>query len=400
MRIATEQIFQRSLLNLQRRQASLAEVRDDLSSGKRLQSAADDPAAAARVLDLRDTLELTRQFQQNGAVAAARLESSDSILGSVTESLQRVRELALRGRNGDLDDNDRRFIAAEVRERLNELVELANTRDTNGEYLFAGARTRTEPFVRAASGQFTYDGDQTVRVLQIGADSRLADRDAGDAVFMAIRNGNGTFTTNPAATNTGTGVVLPGSMVNTSAYQPDDFRIVFTSATTFDVVNDTTATTVLSAQTYTPGGTIGFNGLQTSIMGQPAAGDEFSLTPSANQSVFETVDALADALSMPQVSVTAGAEFAHAIHRALTDIDQALDKMLEIRTSVGARLRRIDSQTLINRDVEVHLTKVRSSLEDADIVDASVRLNVEITALQAAQQAFARTQALSLFDYL
>ncbi|MGE0386478.1 MAG: flagellar hook-associated protein FlgL [Gammaproteobacteria bacterium] len=400
MRIATGQTYERAIAQMQARQARLARVNEEIGSGRKLLSAGDAPADAANVLGIKDSIAATRQYQTNVAVAAGRLEQADTVLQSVTGALQRVRELALRARNGDLGDSDRRAVALEVGERLKELIELGNTRDTNAEFLFAGSRTDTQPFALDAAGQAVYSGDQVTRLLQVGTDRHVADRDPGDAVFMAIRNGNGTFATDPAPGNTGTGVILPGSVVDATLYQAHSFRIVFTSATTFDVVDDTAASTVLSGQSYTPDAAIAFNGVSLSIQGAPASGDEFTVAPSANQPLFDTVSALAQVLSTPVSSASLGAALAHRVNRTLTDIDQALETVLATRSSIGARLNGVEAQKQMNADVDLHLNAVRSSLEDVDVVEASVRLNLESTALQAAQQAFVRTQNLSLFNYL
>ncbi|MCC7413384.1 MAG: flagellar hook-associated protein FlgL [Gammaproteobacteria bacterium] len=400
MRIASEQLFQRSLSLMLQQQADVVRTQNQISSGKRILSPADAPADAARVLDISQTLAATDQYQTNAGIATVRLEQADSVLTSVQNALQRVRDLALQGRSAQNSAADRTFIAAEVRERLDELVGLANTRDANGEYVFAGFSSDAVPFTRDIAGNVTYAGDAGRRELQIGAERRIADREPGDAVFMAIRNGNGKFVTDPAPTNTGTGVIAPGSVTDPATYQAHDFRIVFSAAGTFDVIDDTTATTVLAAQSYVAGASINFNGLAVEIKGTPAAGDTFRVGPSRNQSVFTTMQKLVTALETPFTSPAVEARFAHELNRTLTDIDQALEHVLSDRTSIGARLKAIDAQKVVNDDLSYQLTSVRSSLEDVDIVEASISLNRGILALQAAQQAFARTQQLSLFNYL
>ncbi len=400
MRISTAQGFERGLAQMLDRQANLARVRDQIATGRRIQSAADDPAGTARLLDLEQAIARHAQFQENADVAASRLEQSDSALRTVSESLQRIRELALQGRNGSLGASDRAFLAAEVRERLEQLVQIANTRDANGEFLFAGNMTGTQPFGTDGAGQVQYAGDQGTRLAQIGVNRRVADRDPGDAVFMAVRNGNGTFLSAPAATNVGTGVVQPGSVTNAAAWQPHDFRIVFATATTFDVIDDTTATTVLAAQPFTAGSSIAFNGAEVQIAGAPAAGDVFTVTPSVNQSVFTTARRLAETLGQAIASPAAGAGFDYGINRALGDLDLAMEHLLQVQTSIGTRLKGIDTQKQVNDDLEYQYSVVRSKIQDVDITAAAVELNIGLTALQAAQQAFARTQGLSLFDYL
>jgi len=399
MRVATEQLFQRSLASMLSQQAEVARARDQIATGKRILSPSDDPVGATRVLDIDHALALTEQYQVNAGLAGARLEQADSVLNGVFNAVQRVRELALQGRSEQLGDTDRAFIAAEVRERLAEVIGLANTRDANGEYLYAGFRNATRPFSPAAGGA-VYAGDDGARVLQIGADRHVADRNSGAEVFMAIRNGNGTFVTEPGTANAGTGVIDPGSVVDAAAWPAHDYRIVFTAPDTFDVIDDSTGATLLAGQPFSAEAPIVFDGVQVSIRGTAAAGDVFHIGPSANQSVFATLERLAGALETPLSTPQVQAGFAHGLNRALTDIDRALEHLLEMRTSVGARLKSVDSQQAVNEDLAFQLVSVRASLQDLDLVDASIRLNQGIAGLQAAQQAFARTQNLSLFNLL
>ncbi len=105
------------------------------------------------------------------------------------------------------------MIAAEVRERYEELIALANTRDGGGEFLFSGFATATQPFVRGAGG-IIYQGDQGQRLVQIGQDRTVADSDSGAALFMQARNGNGVFRVTSLASNTGTGLLGERTVVN------------------------------------------------------------------------------------------------------------------------------------------------------------------------------------------
>lgn len=106
---------------------------------------------------------------------------------------------------------------------------MANIRDANGEYLFSGYRGTTQPFLRGADGSVTYAGDQGQRLAQIGASRTVATGDAGDAVFTGIRAGNGHFTALADPANTGTGVILPGAVVDMNQWLAgrDQYRIAF-----------------------------------------------------------------------------------------------------------------------------------------------------------------------------
>lgn len=400
MRVSTKQLFTQGISQMLSQQQDISRIRNQISTGQRILSPADDPAGSARVLEIDRSVSVTNQFQTNIGIAEARLGQSEAVLDNVTNNLRRVRELAISGSSGHLTNEDRDFIAAEVRQRLDELLVLANSQDSNGEYLYAGYQSDAQPFSRDASGQVVYNGDQGRRFLQIGPGRQVADRDTGDGIFMAVRNGNGTFVTEPDAGNTGSGVVDPGAVVDSAAYQPQDFRIVFTAADSYDIVNDTTGTTIASGQAYEAGAGITFNGIQTSITGAPAAGDEFDVGPSGNQSAFTAVSRLAQALETDILTDQDAAAFRHVMNRTLTDIDLVLEGVLEVRTDIGARLNALDAQEQINADAIFQLTSVRSDLQDVDLVEAVIELNLAATSLEAAQQAFARTQNLTLFNFL
>jgi flagellar hook-associated protein 3 FlgL len=227
----------------------------------------------------------------------------------------------------------------------------------------------------------------------------MAEGFAGSDVFMAIRNGNGRFATDYDPANTGTGRILAGAVVDPSAYQAQDFRVVFTAPDTYDVINDTTGTTVLAAQAYNDGGAIAFNGITVQIEGQPEAGDEFSITPARNQSVFSTVDSIADRLESTPAGAAAEANLRSDLDRLLGELDIAREHLVERRATYGARLNTLDAQRALNTDLSLQLKTVRSELEDIDIIEAVSNLARNTNALEAAQSAFVRVQGLSLFNF-
>lgn len=400
MRIATSQWFKQATAEMQARQVEMERFRHQVSSGKRLRSPADDPAAASRILALSQTLEATGQYQTNANAASSRLTQTESALDGVTNALQRVRELVIQGRNAPLGDAERGFIASELRQRLDEILGLANTIDGNGEYLFAGFQTGTRPFSMGADGEVSYFGDEGRRRLQIGAETTVADSENGLTVFMAIANGNGRFVAEPIGVHTGTGVINPGSVFDAQAFQAHSFRVVFTAADSFDVINDSTGVTVLAGESYVPGQAIRFNGLETSVSGQPEAGDEFRVEPSGSQSMFATLNRLIGTLETPHTDPRAVAAFGNVMDRGLAELDQALGRIIEQRAAVGSRLRGVDAQILLNENLGMQLTELRSQLEDADLAEAISGLNLAASTFQAAQLAFARIQQLSLFNFL
>jgi len=191
MRISTGQIYRQGVNSMLETQSSLAKTQLQLSTGKRILAPSDDPSAATRVLKLEQAIATSTQYQRNADHADARLALEESIMINAGDILQRVRELAVQAGNDTLSAADRAAIALEVQESLEGMIQLANTQDSNDEYLFAGYQVGTEPFSHDGAGNFTYNGDQGVRSLQIGPNRKVSIGDSGDAVFMRVDDGAG-----------------------------------------------------------------------------------------------------------------------------------------------------------------------------------------------------------------
>lgn len=299
MRISTSQIFQQSVDAMLAQQRQLSETELQVASGKRILRPSDDPSAAVRVLDLKESSQRLAQYQRNAEYASARLDQEESALTGIENLLQRARELAVQGSSDTLGAEGRQSLATEVRQLMDSFLQLANTQDANGEYLFAGFRSQTTPFAHDGVGGFSYNGDDGQRMLEIGDGREVATGDPG-SLFMGFAAADG------GSTNIG--------------------EVLYDLATTLEAGN-----------------------------GYPDA---------------------------------------------MTDIDTAFTTLNNTRAKVGARMNAIDEQKSVNDTFDLAIQDVRSSLEDLDYAEAISRFNQQLTALQAAQQAFVRVQDLSLFNYL
>lgn len=396
MRVSTRGSYEQALRMMQQLQSALDRTQQQISTGKRLLSPSEDPIAASRGLAIRESLARLEQFDRNATVAANRLGDEENALTSVNDTLQRVRELALQANNGTQSNETRRLIAIEMREHLEQLVQLANQQDGNGRYLFSGNRDTSTPVTRSAD-TFIYNGDQGQRLVRIGEGRQIPDGDSGDDVFFRIRNGNGAFQVTPAA-NGGSAVVGAGSLVDPAAWDSGTYTVRFPDAASYEVVDS--GGTVIATAAFEDGDSIAFQGIEFTVTGEPAAGDEFEVGPSRFQSVFDTVRQLADAVDSPVADNGSRAELNNAVNTGLQQIDQALGKVLDVRTRVGSRLAAIESQGDGNSAFALTLQSTLGSLEDLDYAEALSRLSMEMTALEAAQQSFVQTRGLTLFNFL
>lgn len=186
MRISTAFTQQTSLSSLLDQQAKMNKTQMQLSTGKKNLTPADDPLAAAKVVDLNQTIKQTEQYQSNINSARQRLGLADSVLKSAVDLMHKVKDLGVQGLNGSNSPSDRIAIAKEMRSLNQQLAGMANTQNANGEYLFSGFNSDQPSFSETApgSGLYTYGGSSSgPRVLQISTDRQLADGDLGTSVF-------------------------------------------------------------------------------------------------------------------------------------------------------------------------------------------------------------------------
>jgi len=402
-RVSTAGQHSSAISQILRQQTALAKTQQQVASGKRILTPADDPIGSTRALALEQQQSQLEQYGSNADILASRLGVGEQALSDLGNLLQRARDLTVQAGNGALDDVSLKSIATELKSRAGELVDLANRRDTNGEYLFSGFSTQVQPFSRNAAG-VGYSGDQGARTLQISATQKLADSLAGDRTFMAVTEGNGTFTV-ATGVHTGTGTVDTGQVVDQSAWVADDYTIEFTAPNAWRVL-DGSGSPLLDgsgnpvAGSYVEGGVIAFNGIQVGVSGAPAAGDTFAVAPAGTESLFQTMDDLVSALTAGTGTPEARARLGSNLNKALQQLDQGLTHVVDLRAEVGARLSAIDNAEQVREDTKFQLAGSLSDLRDLDYAEAISRMNQQMTGLQAAQAAYTRIGQMSLFDFL
>jgi len=188
MRISTTQIQLSSVQSILDQQAKLIEIQNKISTGKNILTPADDPAGAARVLGIKENIEVNDQYKRNADASEARLDVEESALTSMMNVFQRARELYVYGVNGSLSSSDRSLVADEMRQNLAEIIGLAGQQDANGDYLFSGYSVNQAPINDDGVGGYTYNGDQGNRLVQIGPNRVIADSDNGFDLFFDIPN--------------------------------------------------------------------------------------------------------------------------------------------------------------------------------------------------------------------
>lgn len=398
MRVSSKSIQMQWLAVLAQQQSDVARLQQQVSSGRRINSAADDPVGAAQMTLFQQGIDRIQTYSANADTAERRLSLEESSLNQVTDVLQRARELVVQaGGASALTDEARQSIANEIKELRASLVDIANTQDGEGRYLFAGNAVQTRPF--AVSGNaVNYLGDQGVRMQRISDDRLIQENDSGDDVFNAIRNGNGVFSVSNSAANTGNINFAAATVTDPAAWVVSDHVIAFTSATDYVVVE--AGVTIASGSGYVPGSSIEFNGVSIDFEGEPATGDLFFARASRNQSVFATLDNLVGTLESSINNPSDRAQFQTGLNNSLMDLEQSLTHINDVRSDVGARLKAIDSQRGVNDEVAYQLETSLSKVRDLDYASAIADLQLRLLSLETAQKSYAQTQRTSLFDFI
>jgi len=401
MRISTAGMHRNSIGAILESQARLAKTQNQVATGKKFQTASEDPIGATRVQGLQRKLADNAQYERNSNVIQSRLSYEEQTLADITSVLQSARDSALAGANATLGQAERKMIANQVRQNLSALMEMTNRQDANGEYLFAGTSTATRPFALGSTG-VVYQGDQTTRQIRISSTQSLTDVHTGTDAFMGIAERNGVFRTTVSAANTGNATIGVGTITDRSAWVAGNYTLQFTSPSDWQVVDDSTPTpaVIASGSGFTSGQSIGFLGVSIAVTGAPAANDSFSITPAQDIDVFAMLDELARTLEGDGAIAGSEAAFTAQIGASIANLDAGLERVVSVRAEVGTRLQALDTAADFRDSEEVDLQALISDIRDVDYASAISQLNQQYTSLQAAQAAYSKIAQLSLFDYL
>lgn len=409
MRISSGSVFDTNVAMLNQQQSTLLHTNQQVASGRRMLTPADDPAASANALQVTQAEGTNAQYTTNRNAVKSSTGMAEAVLQSVSTLLTDVKTMAVQAGNGALSPADRQSVAGELQGRLDELIALANSTDGTGNYLFSGFQGKTLPFVNTSLG-VQYMADDGQRMVQVSNSRQMAASDSGADIFMRVKNGNGTFVTESSPSNTGAASIGQGSVTNATLITGSSYQLNFTSPTTYTVTETKPNGEVLPPvpaepeppYKYVSGEAFTLPGMQLSIIGIPDAGDTFKITPSTNEGLFKTLADLITALNTtsPAGSAATSAQLSSSLSKAMSGLDRGLDNVLTARASLGARMNELDSLQATGEDLSLQYKQTLSTLQDLDYNKAISDLNRQTTSLTAAQKSFKQIAELSMFNYM
>jgi flagellar hook-associated protein 3 FlgL len=396
MRISTANTFDSGIDTLLQRQADMAALQDQLTTGKRVNKASDDPAAAARAERALASIGRVETSQRAVDASKVQMTQTESSLGDAGDLLQTARALVVQAGNPTLNDTDRQAIATQLQSLRGQLLAIANQDNGAGSYLFGGQGATQKPFVETPAGvQYAATAGQT----RTEATTNLPLTTDGQAAWLSARTGNGVFVTSAAPSVAGA-TIDNGSVSDPSALTGANYTLDFTvaaGATTYAVLKNGLPTAVTAAP-YVSGQAITVDGMTVSVSGIPATGDQFQIAPSTpTLSVFATLDKAITDLS---TTGRTGSQVAQANADNLRDLDSVMGNLQTVRTAAGDVLNSIDSESGRLDAQKLASTTERSNAEDVDMVHAISDFQNKQSGYDAALKSYAMVQRLSLFQYV
>ena len=420
MRISTLQAFNNGVTGIQRNYANATRTQEQISTGNRILTPADDPVASVRLLQLEQQQNVLGQYNSNLTAAKNSLTQEEVTLNSVNTVLQRVRELAVQAGNGSLDPQDRKAIAAELGEREDELLSLMNTRNARGEYLFSGFQGKTQPFV-LENGNYVYKGDEGQRKLQIASSLSVPISDNGKSIFENVTNA-GRLQSGPVVDSTNTSTLAVSAPLvsdevafgGAEGFPAQGIELEFQSDGSYAIYQLPRA---VAPATDSPlkddlqmdgnpekSDTLVFRGVTIHLEGVPVGGETVRIEPDDSsgeikqkQGILDTIANLRKALEDPS---TGNAGVRDAVAVSLTNLDHGMVSVDAARGNIGARLNTIDTTLTDNEDVALVNKGVQAELRELDYPEALSRLAMQTVILEAAQQSYVKISGLSLFNVM
>jgi flagellar hook-associated protein 3 FlgL len=397
MRITSANAFDASVDQLQKRQQSLSEAQQKLTSGKRVERASDDPVAAARAE--RALATITRSDTTQRALDASRnaMTLSESALGDANDVLQQIRETLVQAGNGSYTDAERGALADKMKGLRDQLLAVANRSDGAGNYLFGGQGASQAPFIDAIGGvQYRGASGST----QTATAEQLPLTVDGQPAWTQARTGNGVFVTQADPANTGAAWIDAGLVTQPSALTGSNYTVQFSvsgGTTTYSVLQNGNPT-ALTNVAYQSGQAISIDGMSFTVSGPPANGDQFQVAPSsASLNVFDTIDKAVAALKTPMQNT---GQIQQTVNSGLRDLDQSMAALQSLRSQVGEVLNQTDNSESRNAAQKQYGQSEESNATDLDMVQAISDFQNQQSGYDAALKTYSMVQKLSLFQYI
>ena len=186
MQISTAFIFDRATTQMSNAMNALSKSQAQIATGKQILNPSDAPDQAAMMARIKATIARQDNYSKALDTVQARLDLESTTLSSASDVLVRIKELAVQVNNGSQGTVSRAASATEMQGLRDQLLSLANSRDTTGNYIFAGSKVSTPAFQADVTGAVSYQGDQTRMNIAVGDQRQLPLNRPGTNAFVRV----------------------------------------------------------------------------------------------------------------------------------------------------------------------------------------------------------------------
>ncbi|MFQ2298281.1 flagellar hook-associated protein FlgL [Aeromonas dhakensis] len=401
MRITTNMVYDRNISSLNSANERLSTAYEQLMTGEKFKSAGEDPSGMSQKLALTKEIDLFKQYGVNGSLLENSLGHEETVLTALNTAMTSAQTLIQKANDSAVGYEDRQAIASELEGLQKQMFDLMNSKNSQGEYIFGGNQSKTQPFIQDASGNFIFQGDTGQRKIQVSPTVQIAANDSGFNLFEIVPTRR---TSSPASANIQVGVADQGHFdsfyrnnydpslasnqytVNTIAGTPDTYEIRDGGGT------------LLQSGDYVAGNKIPFNGLELTLS-LPAGGaaQNFVLDPPQNNNILDGMSDFITALRDPNITpdtfqLKVADATAH-MKNARLNVDQGLGE-------IGGRMNGLEQVMGSNEGLSTLNQQARAKVSEADLYEVIATLSKEDAALSATQLSFSKISKLTLFDYI
>jgi flagellar hook-associated protein 3 FlgL len=418
MQISTNEFLLGSLNDMLNQQSNVNQLNREIATGQTMLDASADPAGASAAIGDAAAIGRFNYDLGNATAATSSLQNGLSALQQVTTLLDQLNQTAVQAASAGTTASDRQSLTASAQAAQQQLMQLANTTGPDGSYLFGGTLTSGPPFSAQANGEVVFNGDAGTNLVEIAPSLTVPSTVSGDGIFTNIPAGDDGVAVTADASNTGAGYAVAEGVTNISQLTAarlggTQYQIGFASAgggnLSYIVTSGVGApgsagfsatSGIVASGAFSPNSDLTFGGIDIKINGTPAAGDSFDVATDATTSMFQVVQNLISALQTAPADAASNAQFQQQIENAIADLGGAQTSALSAQASIGSVLSEIQAVQGQDTTQNTNAQSQLSDLQSANLPQVIANYSESVTALQAAQLAFAKVQGLSLFDFI
>ncbi|KXI24135.1 flagellar hook-associated protein FlgL [Photobacterium sanguinicancri] len=393
-RMATFHNYRSVANDMNRQQVKVAENQQQLASGKRLLTAGDDPVSSIYIQNFDQQNTQIDQSLKSITMARNRLNNEETAVAEVENLLDEAKRKSMLMVNGSLSADDRIAHKQDMQGLYDSFMNVVNSQDESGNFVFAGTRYNKQPFFRDNNGVVAYAGDSYQRMAKVSASVDVPINDAGDKLFLEVANPYGDY--QPDYDLKSGSLLLLSNATNTNNADKAAYDVTFTNTaagTNYELFQNGVS---VQQGKYEADTGIQWGTLQVDLEGEIKDGDKISLNRQEHVNVFE---AFRRGIELSDSSVSDASASAE-LHQVAAELSEGFKHINRVRSEVGTRLQTLDRQEDMHQDFKIVMSEARGTLEDLDYPSAVIELNENMMSLQASQQAFAKTKDLNLFNYI